>query len=788
MIYSKYQRAVREVVPPKLRKLWKDWDIRVAVLLSLTLQILLIILGPRRKHSPRLLIRIVVWSAYLAADAVATFALGTLSNNLTDLYDEKAESQDPNTELMAFWAPFLLLHMGGPDTITAYALEDNELWLRHFLGLIMQTVIALYVFLMAWTGSQLSILSILMIVAGFIKYGERTWALRSASSDKLRESTFVDRVSESQFSDDFKGELVRKSAEGYIVGEDRFIEVPLPIDLSIINEHSDISEEGKLLTSYGLIELTKRLFVDSVLTSKDRDTTRTVFRNMSSENAFQVIEICLGFMYDFFYTKASLLHTQWGVGLRLVTSFITCLSLALFTLLVDRNKYSTVDISTTWILLVVAVILEIYSALLLLSSDRFIIWWSMHKREIQITSSSNTLLQLGPTNSFINSLFRRPRWSHRMYQLSLLTLFFNEKPLPFLDILKLLNTDHKMLEKRWYLSYEDQASKDLKKLIFRYFKEKVAEEKSAKPKESSESCSSRYFIIFPTAKGEAFSDKYFHVAPNFQEYFGNSIFFWHCFTEASYCIDRRDIEKLGGTDVLQYCGLIMQISRYMLYLLLLHPSTLPVDGIDPMSFQKTVDMYRYQLGRYDARMEIEQETRMEVQEETRSEVLEEMRSEVVEEMKSEVLKSIRLEVRGEIFREAKAKFKGMNFEAEFEAKFDAEFGEKFKAKRKAEFGAKLQAKIEAELDEKLQAKVAAGFQAKFEAAIQAKIKAEIEASKGASIIVSEMILSERPFDYSLKLFAEGFVTAKHLKSEGEMVRHLFILKFFSLISKRVHRN
>lgn len=770
MIYSKYQRAVREVVPPKLRKLWKDWDIRVAVLLSLTLQILLIILGSRRKHNRRLLVRIVVWSAYLAADAVATFALGTLSNNLTDLYDDEAKSKDPNTELMAFWAPFLLLHMGGPDTITAYSLEDNELWLRHFLGLILQTAIALYVFLMAWKGSRLSILAILMIVAGFIKYGERTWALRSASSDKLRESTFINRVSESQLSDDFKSELVRRSEEGYIVGEDRFIEVPLPIDLSIINEHSNISEEGKLLTAHGLQELTKRLFVDSVLTSKDRDTTRTVFRNMSSENAFQVIEMGLGFMYDYFYTKASLLNTPWGVALRIVTSFITCLSLALFTLLVDRKKYSTVDISTTWTLLVVAVILEIYSALLLLSSDRFVIWLSMHKREIQITSSSTTLLQLGTTNSFISSLFRRPRWSHRMYQLSLQTLFFDEKPLPFLDILKLLNTDRKMLEKLWYLSDDLQVSKDLKKLIFRYFKEKVAEEKSAKFRESSKSFSSRYFVIFPTAKGEAFNDKYFHVAPNFQEYFGNSIFFWHCFTEASYCIDRRDIEKLN---VSQYCGLIMQISRYMLYLLLLHPSMLPVDGIDPMSFQKTVDMYRYQLGRYDVRLEIEQEIRMEVEEETRMEVLEEMRSEIVEELRSEVLKRIRAEALDEIL----AKFKGKEYGAELKAKLEAEYEAKFKAKNEAEFEAKLQAKIQALFQQRFDAKCEREFEKRFEANVQAKIEAETEASKRASIIASEIILAERPFDYSLKLFAEGFVTAKNIKSEGEMVCYLFIFKF-----------
>lgn len=47
---------------------------------------------------------------------------------------------------MAFWAPFLLVHLGGPDTITAYSLEGNELWLRHLLNLVVQVGVAFYVF------------------------------------------------------------------------------------------------------------------------------------------------------------------------------------------------------------------------------------------------------------------------------------------------------------------------------------------------------------------------------------------------------------------------------------------------------------------------------------------------------------------------------------------------------------------------------------------------------------------------------------------------------------------
>jgi len=31
------------------------------------------------------------------------------------------------------WAPILLVHLGGQDCITAYNIEDNELWKRHVL-------------------------------------------------------------------------------------------------------------------------------------------------------------------------------------------------------------------------------------------------------------------------------------------------------------------------------------------------------------------------------------------------------------------------------------------------------------------------------------------------------------------------------------------------------------------------------------------------------------------------------------------------------------------------------
>ncbi|KAJ4717790.1 DUF594 family protein [Melia azedarach] len=527
MIYSKkMMRKLTAVIPPSFRKLWKEWDLRLAVLVSLTLQIILIILGHRRKYDPKHWIIFVAWSVYLAADAVATFALGALSNNLTDMYDEK-EPLGANAELTAFWAPFLLLHLGGPDTITAYALEDNELWLRHLLGLVVQTTIAFYVFLMAWTGSRLSFLSILMFFVGLVKYGERTWVLRSASNDKLRESMFTCRRSNSRDNDLFRAENRVKIEGGYIVRPELVPEVQLPIDLSIFLHNDTISYEDKLLTAFGLLETTKGLFLDGILSSRDGDSSKSALRNLSSENAFEVIEMELGLMYDLLYTKSPLLYTVCGLSLRLLTFSVTCSVFGIFTSFNFKDKYSKVDRYITFVLLVVAIILEMWSAILQVSSDRFVIWLIRHKK--------TSTFQERPSFPLIP---KSPRWSHKISQISLISFF---KPLPGYKILKPLSID-KLLEEWWYLAYEE-ASKDLKKVIFQYFKEKAAEttpdKRKLKPweKDSAPQKSKPSFLFVPIAGREA-DVKLIYEAPNFEEDVGKSILYWHIVTEVSYYLDQ----------------------------------------------------------------------------------------------------------------------------------------------------------------------------------------------------------------------------------------------------------
>ena len=114
---------------------WEKWDIQILVVLSFTLQVILLLSAGIRRREGSALLRTLLWLAYLMSDYTAIYALGHMS----------ISSRSGRHQIMPFWAPFLLLHLGGPDTITAYAFQDNQLWLRHLLTLVVQVIGAAYV-------------------------------------------------------------------------------------------------------------------------------------------------------------------------------------------------------------------------------------------------------------------------------------------------------------------------------------------------------------------------------------------------------------------------------------------------------------------------------------------------------------------------------------------------------------------------------------------------------------------------------------------------------------------
>ncbi|GKV52413.1 hypothetical protein SLEP1_g58997 [Rubroshorea leprosula] len=578
-----------EVVPPHVREFWKEWELVGAALLSLTLQIVLIKTGSHRKYIRGTWFRVIVWLAYMMADSVATIALGILSNDLGQIYYEegfnnlgtnalkyddrgqmngctKAHTKE-GTEFRAFWAPFFLLHLGGPDTITAYSLEDNELFLRHLSGLIVQTITALYIILLAWTSSHISYLSIVVMAVGCIKYGERTLGLWKASWNKLR-STIITDADPGRNCSRFMEEYSLRDEEEFFV---EIIETEGQGNLDgIVPE-----PPPDMVKVHDLFQIFKRLFVDLTLSFHDRHRSLAFFMKMSDENAFKVIEIELGFMFDLLYTKAAVIYTRWGFARRFITFSLTCF--AFLSLILDdklRQKSKTIDFVVTLLLLVVAVWLEIYAAIVVLVSDETRTWLIKRWKKTSTAQSSNSCFKKW------FKWFKVKRWSKSMAQYSLLQLSLKEK----YSIISII-------EEFRYKNYE-KFTEEYRKLIFKHVKEKFDElEKKVRQEGSSRSAFDTAITEICSQRGKDIIEKYQKMKRevvldwsilewSVSVEFDQSIIIWHMATEICYYSQ----ELYGEVEASREFSLHM--SRYMFYLLTICPFMLPV-GIGFMRFRDT---------------------------------------------------------------------------------------------------------------------------------------------------------------------------------------------------------
>ncbi|CAL5049464.1 unnamed protein product [Urochloa decumbens] len=160
---------------------WEEWQLRILVLGSLLIQFILAFGGTLRRSRKT---RWIIWLAYTGGDTLAIYALATLFTR--QKLHRTAEEAKVNA-LEVVWAPVLLIHLGGHSNISAFSLEDNELWPRHIMTLMTQVAVAIYVFCKWWSGDwELLVASSLLFVLGIIKSALRPWALRSASFDSLQ--------------------------------------------------------------------------------------------------------------------------------------------------------------------------------------------------------------------------------------------------------------------------------------------------------------------------------------------------------------------------------------------------------------------------------------------------------------------------------------------------------------------------------------------------------------------------------------------------------------------------
>jgi len=531
-------------LPEEVLNLWNNWEIRGMALLSLLLQTILIIFGSRRKTSGRIWIRILVWSAYLSADTVATVALGTLARSQGDSSGDSSEKA--NNSIQAFWAPFLLLHLGGPDTITAYSIEDNELWLRHLLGLVIQVGVAFYVFSRSWGSGILTFIAIPMFVVGIAKYAERTWVLWSSCSKSLKNSSLSD------FWDSYDRLLQR----------DRLLQAYV---FSYISKYC-------LLQAYVFSYISMLVMQDLVPGITSLIRSRELISKNEADGAFKVVEAELGLIYDMLYTKAPLIYSRAGIILRCISSLLSVTAFITFQVKIDKHDYSTTDIAITYLLFAAAVFLEFYAFLCLVLSD-----WTM----ILLTDKGGNALT-GATYSLIRKLPRGERWSRSISQYNLISSSIEREPPKFLEF---LGIDEMM--RQMHVNRKD-LNVDLQGFIFGHLlkkAEKMKEDLNVFDKNLRSKIIGQRGDGVLEREGLLLDFKWCTTEVEFSR----SILVWYLATDICYRVDKdaSNADKDGSNVSTEY-ETSRCLSEYMMYLLVIRPNMLSKGFCDDEGYLETL--------------------------------------------------------------------------------------------------------------------------------------------------------------------------------------------------------
>ncbi|XP_052877378.1 uncharacterized protein LOC108466220 [Gossypium arboreum] len=364
LVYVEIKNWALEKLPSslELKEAWSEWEVRCLVLLSLTLQFLLMISAHvRQKYKGRLLpyVAATVWSIYLGADWVATLAMTTILRG----------TLEKESAVVVLWVPFLLWHLGSPANITAYSLEDNELWLRHFLGLVSNGAEAVYIYFkfrkvgVPIYGSlhYLDVMVVPLLVGGILKYLERIVALRFACSEQLR-SELYSEAEHNQLKS--KGRDMIRTGLYESAGTVKLLEGP-PVKFL-----------GEARVSF---EIFKPLFLDLPFKVSRKYLDEYVYlKDKSAKEAFRFVKIELQFFHDLFFTKNPVQHRYRKLNAFLRGFYILSVLSVLIVFSTQNNigvskrDIEGVDIAVTYLLLVGAILLDVLAALLHLWS-----YWTM---------------------------------------------------------------------------------------------------------------------------------------------------------------------------------------------------------------------------------------------------------------------------------------------------------------------------------------------------------------------------------------------------------------------------
>ncbi|XP_044343953.1 uncharacterized protein [Triticum aestivum] len=346
---------------------WDEWQLRILVLGSLGIQWFLLVAAPMRKYGQYTIRRyfmLCIRLAYISSDALAIYALATLfnrhvratsgSSSCDGIVHNKAKI------LEVLWAPVLLIHLGGQQELTAYTIEDNELWVKHTVTLVSQVAVAMYAFYKSWPNYsdwKLLASAILLFVIGVVSLSEKPWALKKASINRLASVSAPIRGTKKRtrlavylgdllFSDWYNCSTTNSGDKKQAAGEE--------------DDNVGLSDEDKVYMV--LSDMSMSAAADDLVQRGRARNVQDVLRPLTlSTKAEKDMKRWLLGAYGLLYTRGNLVFTPtYLVYHVLVVPILHVAALTLFAT-GDKDGYNRTDVKITYVLLCLTAALDVFA-------------------------------------------------------------------------------------------------------------------------------------------------------------------------------------------------------------------------------------------------------------------------------------------------------------------------------------------------------------------------------------------------------------------------------------------
>ncbi|KAI4318072.1 hypothetical protein L6164_025881 [Bauhinia variegata] len=356
-----------------IKKIYTVFILRGMISVSILAQLILFLWIFFRKGIPIGSIRRNLWFVvHLVGDYIASVSLGNIFQTSMTPDPASQESVDFQINLLALWATFILLHLGGHNTTTAFTLEDDQYWWIHLLKFLLYVGKTIIIFSLSVIKERISYCVLLLLFAGISKSCERILAINRGSISRRRRSA-------------------RKNshASPHCLHVHR---------MDIEGGQQDPDTEATLLEAHQCFESHINIYIDHT-TDVNVNVNVNGINGLTTEKSIQFLEIELSFAYNMFYSKNVVIDKFWCIvsWLFRFISFLLIFTAGILFVCIERHKPVKIDKAITITLLLKAVVLECGSFVVsLLSIDTLVMvahrdGWIWRKLVSMIITCQNNL-------------------------------------------------------------------------------------------------------------------------------------------------------------------------------------------------------------------------------------------------------------------------------------------------------------------------------------------------------------------------------------------------------------